>query len=69
MKAVKKGDFDFPKEEWDVVSDVAKDLIKKMLTYDPKKRVSALDCLAHDFFKQNHLKEINNLNKLLYHLS
>ena len=60
MKAVKKGEFDFPKEEWDVVSNTAKDLIKKMLTYDPKKRYSALDCLSHDFFKKNESKEKNN---------
>ena len=38
MKVVKKGEFDFPKEEWEVVSNDAKDLIKIMLTYEPKKK-------------------------------
>ena len=35
MEAVKKGEFDFPEEEQDCISDEAKDLIKKILTYDP----------------------------------
>ena len=32
LQAVKKGTFDFPKEEWGTVSQDAKDLINKMLT-------------------------------------
>jgi len=51
MKAVKKGEFDFPPEEWEVVSNEAKDLIKKMLTYEPKKRPTALEVLQHVWFK------------------
>ena len=50
MEAVKKGDFDFPEEEWSVITDEGKDLIKKMLTYDPKKRLSASQVLAHPWF-------------------
>jgi len=50
MEAVKKGEFDFPEEEWSVITEEGKDLIKKMLTYDPKKRLSASQVLAHPWF-------------------
>jgi calcium-dependent protein kinase len=52
MKAVKKGSFDYPPEEWNTISKEAKDLVSKMLTYDPKQRYSALQCLAHLWFKK-----------------
>ena len=51
MEAVKKGEFDFPEEEWGVITDEGKDLIKKMLTYDPKKRLSSSQVLAHPWFE------------------
>ena len=31
--------------EWDDVSSEAKDLVKKLLTYDPAKRITAADAL------------------------
>jgi calcium-dependent protein kinase len=52
MKAVKVGKYDFPKEEWDCVSEEAKDLIKNMLKYSPKDRYSAEQCLSHKWFKK-----------------
>ena len=51
MEAVKKGEFDFPEEEWSVITEEGKDLIKKMLTYDPKKRLSAAQTLGHPWFQ------------------
>jgi calcium-dependent protein kinase len=52
MKAVKKGKFSFPSEDWNTVSKEAKDLITHMLTIDTKKRYSAKDSLAHSWFKK-----------------
>ena len=42
----------FPKEEWDDISDEAKDLISKMLVRDPKKRLTADKCIRHPFVKK-----------------
>jgi len=38
FSAVLKGEFVFPEEEWNSVSEEAKNLIKKMLVLDPKKK-------------------------------
>lgn len=35
--------------EWDAVSDVAKDLVKKLLNPDPKKRLNADEALQHEW--------------------
>ena len=60
---VLKGDYDFPKEEWDHVSEEAKNLVKKMIEKDPTKRISALEALQDDWFKIN--KEKKRGNKVL----
>ena len=60
FEAILKGEFVFPKEEWDCVSDDAKNLIKKMLTQNPKKRISALDSLKDIWFKKNEEKSETN---------
>lgn len=53
MKAVKKGIYDFPTEEWSSVSKEAKELVSNMLKYDPKSRYSAKECLANTWFKKH----------------
>ena len=47
LKRVFSGQFSFPSPEWDVISSEAKDLITKMLTFDPNLRISAQEALAH----------------------
>jgi len=49
-KKVRDGKYSFSAEEWDDVSEEAKDLIKKLMTYDPKKRISWADALNHPWF-------------------
>lgn len=46
LKKVRTGKFKFEPEDWDKISEEAKSLINKMLTYDPKKRISAEVSLA-----------------------
>jgi serine/threonine protein kinase len=38
--------------EWDEVSDDAKDLVKKLLTFDPARRISAAEALQHPWIKK-----------------
>ena len=59
---VRKGQFDYPKEEWDNISKDAKDLVGHMLTLDPKKRYSAAECLAHPWFERYKDKSASNKN-------
>ncbi|KAL7137202.1 hypothetical protein ABFS83_10G076900 [Erythranthe nasuta] len=47
FEQVLKGDLDFVSEPWPSISDSAKDLIKKMLVRDPKKRPTAHQVLCH----------------------
>ncbi len=50
--------------EWDVVSDEAQDLIKKLMTYDPKERYSWADALKHPWFTTQVNDEIDTANTL-----
>lgn len=52
IDAVKKGKYTLDEPEWDDVSEEAVDLVKKCLTYDPDKRISASDALDHPWFKK-----------------
>jgi len=69
FQRVLEGKFAFPDEDWSGISKQAKDLIKKMLCYDPSKRIPTGDCLQHEWFKikmqphsiVNNTKVLNNL--------
>ena len=61
--AVLSGKFEFPEEDWSEISDEAKSLIKKMLTKDVKKRISALDSMQDPWFKK--FGEKTNFDKKL----
>ncbi|KAM4565268.1 calcium/calmodulin-dependent protein kinase type II delta 1 chain isoform 2-T2 [Fundulus diaphanus] len=49
---IKAGAYDFPSPEWDTVTPEAKDLINKMLTINPAKRITAADALKHPWVCQ-----------------
>ena len=51
FEKIKKGEFSFPTEEWDDISDLAKDLVKKLLETDPEKRLDAEGILNHPWIK------------------
>lgn len=48
---IKKGVYSFHDEYWSDISPEAKDLIAKMLTVDPKKRLTAEQALEHPYLK------------------
>jgi len=47
---VQKGVFDFEGEEWEDVSNDAKDLIKKLIS-KPEKRLTAQEAINHRWIK------------------
>ncbi|KAL2079305.1 hypothetical protein ACEWY4_025049 [Coilia grayii] len=49
---IKTGAYDFPSPEWDTVTPEAKDLINKMLTINPAKRITAAEALKHPWICQ-----------------
>ncbi|KAK4744107.1 hypothetical protein SAY87_010419 [Trapa incisa] len=46
-----QGDIDFESSPWPSISSSAKDLVRKMLTKDPKKRISSSQVLDHPWIK------------------
>ena len=53
MKKVEIGTYDIDNGVWRSISDEAKDLVRKMLTYDPAERISAEQALAHPWIADN----------------
>ncbi|KAK8551751.1 hypothetical protein V6N13_120188 [Hibiscus sabdariffa] len=51
FKAVSEGNLDLESQPWPSISDAAKDLIRKMLARDPKKRITAAQALEHPWME------------------
>lgn len=49
--AVLRGHVDFESKPWPSISESAKDLVRRMLTQDPKKRITAAEVLEHPWIK------------------
>ncbi|KAL3642770.1 Calcium-dependent protein kinase 20 [Castilleja foliolosa] len=78
FEQVLKGELDFVSEPWPSISDSAKDLVKKMLVRDPKKRPTAHQVLCHPWVQVDgeapdrpldsavitRLKQFSAMNKL-----
>ncbi|XP_039142595.1 calcium-dependent protein kinase 33-like isoform X1 [Dioscorea cayenensis subsp. rotundata] len=76
--AILQGHVDLKSAPWPLISDGAKDLIKKMLTQDPKKRITAAQALEHPWLRvggeapdkpissavQDRLKQFRAMNKM-----
>jgi calcium-dependent protein kinase len=59
LNRIKTGKYVYPEEEWDNVSDEAKDLISKMLTFSPTDRYSASQCLGHTWLTEHNKKKVD----------
>lgn len=59
MAKIKKGKFSFKSKNWDRISKEAKDLIEKMLTYNPEQRPSCREVLNHPWFLREEVGKIN----------
>ncbi|KAL6282070.1 hypothetical protein ACE6H2_012999 [Prunus campanulata] len=49
--AILEGVIDFESEPWPSISDSAKDLVRKMLTQDPRKRITSAEVLEHPWLR------------------
>ena len=58
MEKVAKGVFNFDGEEWLQISQEGKNLIRKMLEYDPNKRLSAEQCYNDTWLKKYARKDV-----------
>lgn len=59
LKKISVGRFAFPSPEWDFISFEAKDLITKMLTFEPSRRISAREALQHPWLNNASHTPIN----------
>lgn len=50
--AILEGEIDFASQPWPSISSSAKDLVRKMLTQDPKKRITSAQVLEHPWIKE-----------------
>jgi len=60
MKRVRMGKFTFSDAVWSQISDKAKALITKLLTYDPDQRVSAEEALKHPWIEEMSSVQIDS---------
>eukprot|EP00918_Siedleckia_nematoides_P015032 GHVU01032605.1.p1 GENE.GHVU01032605.1~~GHVU01032605.1.p1 ORF type:complete len:255 (+),score=58.33 GHVU01032605.1:387-1151(+) len=51
LKRVETGKYSFNLPQWKKVSEMAKDLIRRMLTYVPSMRITAREALEHEWVK------------------
>ncbi|KAJ9182660.1 hypothetical protein P3X46_006629 [Hevea brasiliensis] len=50
--AILQGDIDFDSQPWPSISSGAKDLVRRMLTQEPKKRITSAQVLEHPWLKE-----------------
>ena len=55
---IKSAELSFEYKEFNLISEEAKDLIRKMLDRDLNKRITAGDCLKHTWIKNNEQTEV-----------
>ena len=48
---IKTGSFEFPSPYWDDISDLAKDLISKLLVVNPQQRMDADGIMSHPWVR------------------
>jgi len=53
FEQIMSGDYSFHPSTWEGVSEEAKDLVRQLLTVDPKKRITAREALKHKWFSED----------------
>eukprot|EP00921_Rhytidocystis_pertsovi_P016918 GHVQ01026646.1.p1 GENE.GHVQ01026646.1~~GHVQ01026646.1.p1 ORF type:complete len:393 (+),score=45.17 GHVQ01026646.1:740-1918(+) len=60
LRKVKQGEYCFDPRHWKGVSEDAKDLIRRCLTYDPRRRITALEALVHPWIQRFSQQGLTN---------
>ncbi|XP_006657762.1 calcium-dependent protein kinase 19 isoform X2 [Oryza brachyantha] len=55
--AILQGEIDFESQPWPSISESAKDLVRKMLTQDPKRRISSAQVLQHPWLREGEASD------------
>jgi calcium-dependent protein kinase len=58
LEKIKMGKFDLNRSPFNKISSEGKDLIKKLLEMNPKRRISAADALNHPWFRKFDVKKL-----------
>merc|ERR1712141_994574 len=61
---IQQGTFEFHPKEWTNISPQAKDLIRRLLVKDAKKRLSARDVLNHEWLSNNNTSALATPDKI-----
>ena len=64
MRSAQRGKYDTSCAEYQALSPNAKDLITKLLKYDPSDRITAKDALTHPWFKTKEFSTIYRVNTI-----
>lgn len=64
FEKIRQGSFEFPSEEWDNISEDAKDLIRHLLVKDVRQRYTASDVLEHPWINSAPPTALNTANLL-----
>jgi serine/threonine protein kinase len=51
FRQIKRGEYDFPLPYWENITHSAKDLVQKLLTVNPKRRLTVTQALQHPWIK------------------
>lgn len=62
LRTIMEGKYSFSGEEWEDISDSAKELIQNLLCVDPSKRYTAADALNSSFFQRKVCSESSEFN-------
>ena len=58
LEQVQRGKYELDEEDWEDISDEAKDLVHKLLIFKPEERISARDAIKHQWISENTNREI-----------
>ncbi|KAJ8662607.1 hypothetical protein O0I10_001569 [Lichtheimia ornata] len=61
FESIMSGNYEYDEEYWEDISDDAKDLIDRLLTYHPSKRITAKEALEHPWITKEHDENATNL--------